>query len=188
MFDAFLSLKSLAYFGQLVSAVPFAGSFQMLLVWRKAVSKSSIPIIAWKHKSIPFSQILKFLPPFAKDRRYFWGFVLWSSVSVPASNLQCSQNAETLWHGDNFLSNRQCCQQCRFVILTVGYNLGLDVLGGWRLLAAVGSGVCVWQSVHLLSCCACFFSSCRQLLTLHARWCRRIYTEQRFEIRYRVWG
>lgn len=106
-----------------------------------------------------------FFPTCAKDHRYFWGFVLCSSVSVPVSNLQCSQNAETLWHGDNFLSNRQCCQQCRFVILTVGYSLGLDLLGGWRLLPAVGSEVCVWQNIHLLSCCAYSFSSCRQSLT-----------------------
>lgn len=156
----------------------------MLLVWRKAMSKSSIHIIAWKHKSIPFSQIFNFFFPH-KDHRYFWGFVLCSSVSVPASNLQCSQNAETLWHGDNFLSNRQCCQQCRFVILTVGYSLGLDLLRGWRLLPAVGSEVCVWQSIHFLSCCAYFLAAA--VNPLHARWWRRIYREQRFEIRYRVW-
>lgn len=162
----FYNWKSLAYFGRLVGAVPFAGSFQVLLVWRKAVSKSSIHIIAWKHKSIPFSQIFKkFFPTFAKDHRYFWGFVLCGSISVRDSNLQCSQNAETLWHGDNFLSNRQCCQQYGFVILTVGYSLGLHLLGGWRLLPAVGSEVCVWQSIRLLSCCAYFFSSCRQSLT-----------------------
>jgi len=109
-------LKSLGYFGQLAGAVPFAGSFQMIRVWRKAVSKSDIHIIAWQHNSISFSQVF---PPhthtFANDHRYFWGFVLHSSAFLPAFNLQCSQNAETLWHGDNFLSNRQWCRRHRFV-------------------------------------------------------------------------
>lgn len=181
----FYNWKAWAILGSWQVLYPLLTAFKWYWFEEKQCQRAAFHIIAWKHKSIPFSQIFFFFATFANDHRYFWGFVLHSSTFLPALNLQRSQNVETLWHGDNFLSNSQCCQQRGVVILTVGSSLGLDLRGCRRLWTAVGSEVCVWVGVHLLSRCACFFSSCRHPFACYMMK-KDLNRTEGFESRY--WG
>lgn len=91
---------------------------------------------------------------FANDRRDLWGFVFHGSVFLPSFKLQCSQNVETLWHGDNFLSNRQCCQQCRFVIFNCRIQPGAGFAGLQETITSSRlRGLCLSKNTPSLLVC-----------------------------------
>lgn len=160
----FYNWKAWAILGSWQVLYPLLAAFKWYWFEEKERQKAAFISLHGNINLFPFLRFIFFGHIFfVNDHRYFWGFVLHGSIFLLSFNLQCSQNAETLWHGDNFLSNRQYCQQCRFVI-----NCRIQPRAGFaglRETPAVGSEICVWVSIHLLSRCAYFFSSCSHPFT-----------------------